>query len=56
VLTLGLSEVITSPLEGAAGKGAEMKLQVVYDTEDRVKVVNVLQDDRWIPTQKVASN
>lgn len=55
VLTLGLSEIITSPLEGAAGKGAKMKMQVVYDKEDKVKVVNVLQDDRWVPVQHIAS-
>ncbi len=55
VFTLGLSEVITSPLEGAAGKGAEMKARVIYDAEDRVSQVEVLQDERWMPVQKVSS-
>ncbi len=55
VFTLGLSEVITSPLEGAAGKGAEMKARVIYDGEDKVDQVEVLQDDRWMPVQKVSS-
>ncbi len=54
-MTLGLSEVITSPIEGAAGKGAEMKFQVVYDEKDRVETVNLLQDDRWVPVQKVSA-
>jgi len=55
VFTLGLSEIITSPLEGSAGKGAKMKLRVVYDQSDRVKLVDVLQDDRWVPVQNIAS-
>lgn len=56
VMTLGLSEVIASPLEGAAGGGAEMKFRVVYNDQDRVSVVNVLQDDRWVPVQRVAAS
>lgn len=56
VLTLGLSEIITSPVEGAAGKGAKMKMRVLYDKQDRVKEVNILQDDRWVPVQTIASS
>ncbi len=55
VLTLGLSEVVASPLEGAAGKGAEMKTRVLYDAKDRVDRVDVLQDDRWLPVQEVGT-
>ena len=55
VLTLGLSELIASPLEGAAGKGAEIKVRVIYDEEDRVDVIDVLQDDRWLPVQELGS-
>ncbi|HKI52128.1 MAG TPA: hypothetical protein VJ995_08650 [Geothermobacteraceae bacterium] len=53
VFTLGLSEVITSPLEGAAGQGAEMKTRVIYDANLKVDDVEILQDDRWLPVQKI---
>ena len=53
VCTLGLSEVITSPLEGAAGKGAEIKARVLYDDKDQVGMVDVLEDGRWLPMQKL---
>lgn len=53
VFTLGLSEVVTSPLEGAAGKGAQIKARVLYDGDDKVDQVEVLQDDRWLPVQDV---
>lgn len=55
VLTFGLSEIITSPLEGAAGKGAKIKMRVLYDTDDTLKQVNILQDDRWVPVQNIAA-
>jgi len=51
--TLGLSEVVTSPLEGAVGRGAEMQVKVVYNDQNRVDNVNVLKDERWMPMQKV---
>ena len=54
--TLGVSEIVTSPLEGAAGNGAEMQVQVNYDREDKVSQVNTLKDGRWIPVQKIADN
>jgi len=53
VFTLGLSEVILTPVEGSAGGGAEMKLRVIYDADDKVDEVEILQDDRWMPVQKV---
>jgi hypothetical protein len=53
VFTLGLSEVITSPLEGAAGQGAEMKTRVIYDANLQVDDVEVLQDNRWLPVQEI---
>jgi hypothetical protein len=56
VFTLGLSEVIASPLEGAAGQGAEMKTRVIYDANLKVDDVEVLQDDRWLPVQEVGKN
>jgi outer membrane protein assembly factor BamE (lipoprotein component of BamABCDE complex) len=56
VFTLGLSEVITSPLEGAAGKGAEIKTRVIYDANLKVDEVEVLQDDRWLPVQDLGNS
>jgi len=53
VMTLGLSEVVASPLEGAAGKGAEVKAKVLYDAANKVDQVEMLQDDRWIPIQNI---
>lgn len=50
--TLGLSEVVTSPLEGAAS-GAEMQVKVTYDKGNYVREVVVVKDDRLIPVQKV---
>ncbi len=51
--TLGISEIVTSPLEGAAGNGAEMQIQVSYDKADRVAGVNTLKDGRWLPVQGI---
>lgn len=55
VVTLGLSELVTTPLEGTAGSGAEIKLRVLYDSDDRVDEVEVLQDDRWLPVQDLGA-
>jgi outer membrane protein assembly factor BamE (lipoprotein component of BamABCDE complex) len=46
--TFGLSEVITSPVEGAVSKGAEVQLKVTYDGDEAVREVVVLKDDRWV--------
>ena len=51
--TLGISEIVTSPLEGAAGNGAEMQIQVSYDKDERVAGVNTLKDGRWLPVQEI---
>ncbi|MEP5763992.1 MAG: hypothetical protein ABJ308_05340 [Halieaceae bacterium] len=55
LFTLGLSEVVTSPLEGA-NKGAEMKIKVTYSDDERVNNVNVFQDDRWFPIQDITED
>ncbi len=46
VATLGISEVVTSPIECVAGKGAEMKIKVTYTANKEVLEVVVLGDDR----------
>lgn len=51
--TLGLSELVTSPMEGSLGKGAEMQLKVGYTADERVDEVVVLRDDRWVPIQEL---
>ncbi len=53
--TLGLSELITSPAEGALGDGAEIQVKVTYDTDDAVDEVEVLRDERWIPIQELGT-
>ncbi len=53
VTTLGLSEIVTNPVEGTAGAGKEMQVKVVYDAQNKVDVVDVLKDERWIRVQKV---
>ena len=55
VVTLGLSELVTTPVEGTAGSGAEIKLRVIYDSDDRVDEIEVLQDDRWLPVQDLGA-
>ena len=53
VTTFGLSEVITSPLEGAIGGGAEMQVKVTYNDEDAIKHIKILKDGRWVPVQNL---
>ncbi|MRX26526.1 hypothetical protein [Kangiella sp. HZ709] len=48
--TLGLSELVTSPLEGAIGEGGEMQVKVSYDENNKVDDVLVLSDGRWVKT------
>lgn len=50
--TLGLSELATTPLEGATS-GAEMQIKIIYDANNTVNEVVMLKDDRWIPIQKI---
>lgn len=54
--TLGLSEIITSPLEGAIGSGAEMQMKVTYDSNNAVSHVTMLKDGRWLSIQDVNKN
>lgn len=54
--TLGLSEVVTNPVEGTAGAGKEMQVKVTYDTQNKVEQVEVLKDDRWLHVQKVGDS
>lgn len=51
--TLGLSEIITSPLEGAIGNGSEMQIKVNYSSNNLVSHVDVLKDGRWLAVQHV---
>ena len=53
ITTLGLSEVVTNPVEGTAGAGKEMQIKVSYNAENKVDVVDVLKDERWLRVQKV---
>jgi outer membrane protein assembly factor BamE (lipoprotein component of BamABCDE complex) len=53
VTTLGLSEIVTNPVDGTAGAGKEMQIKVTYDAQNAVHLVDVLKDARWIRVQKV---
>ena len=53
VTTLGLSEIVTNPVEGTAGAGKEMQVKVTYDALSKVQVVEILKDDRWFQVQKI---
>ncbi|MEO1190743.1 MAG: hypothetical protein AAFY02_03245 [Pseudomonadota bacterium] len=50
VLTLGISEVVMTPLEAAAGDQGRMKFRVAYDEEDRVTEARIFDDPtrEWI--------
>lgn len=51
--TLGISELVTNPVEGTIGGGAEIQLKVAYDVGNKVSEVVVLKDNRWVPVQKL---
>lgn len=53
ITTLGLSEIVTNPVEGTAGAGKEMQVKVTYDAQNNVDVVDVLKDERWLRVQQV---
>lgn len=53
ITTLGLSEIVTNPVEGTAGAGKEMQIKVTYTAENKVDFVDVLKDERWLRVQKV---
>lgn len=38
---------------GPKGAGKEMQVKVVYDDSNRVDVVNVLKDERWIRVREI---
>lgn len=42
VFTLGLSELVTTPLEGGVGDAGERRFRIVYDQNDRVDYVEGL--------------
>ncbi len=50
VLTLGLSEVVMTPLEAVAGDQGRMKFRVVYDEEDRVTEARIFDEPtgEWV--------
>jgi hypothetical protein len=42
-------------VEGTAGAGKEMQVKVTYDGQNKVDVVELLKDERWIHLQTVGS-
>ena len=49
VVTLGLSELLTTPLESGVGDAGERRFRIVYDQNDRVDYVEALNDDnKWV--------
>ncbi|GAB5471267.1 MAG: hypothetical protein Kilf2KO_42970 [Rhodospirillales bacterium] len=50
ILTLGLSEIVATPLEAAVGDQGEMKLRVVYDQADKVTTSQILDEKEgdWV--------
>lgn len=51
VLTLGLSEVVTTPVEGAVGDQGEIRLRVDYGPDGRLTEARVLDGADWIPIE-----
>lgn len=49
VLTLGLSELVTTPLEAGVGDAGERRCRIVYDEDDRVSRIESFDDGEWIP-------
>ena len=54
IVTLGISEVVTNPIEGTVGKGSELQFKIIYDEDDKVERVDVLKDNRWFPMQELS--
>ena len=48
VQTLGLSELITNPVEGTLGQGSKIQVAVKYSDDNKVTEVAVIKDDRLI--------
>jgi hypothetical protein len=53
VLTLGLWEVVGTPIEGVAN-GTEMTIEVTYDQSDRVVATNAIQGAHKMPVTAAA--
>lgn len=49
ILTFGLSELVTTPLEVGVGDKGTVTLRVFYDAADRVNRVDALDADGWVP-------
>lgn len=49
VLTLGLSEVIATPLEYAVGDQGEIRLRTSYDMDWRLTRSEILDAEEWVP-------
>lgn len=56
VLTLGLSEVIATPLEGAVGDVGEIKLRTNYNQDWRLINALILDEGRWVSMEQFAAN
>ena len=46
--TLGLSELVTNPVEGTLGQGSRVQVTVKYSDDNKVADVAVLKDDRLV--------
>ncbi len=53
VLTLGLSEVVATPLEAVAGDAGEMQIRANYDGAGKLKTTDVRTGDGWTPLEEV---
>lgn len=49
VLTLGLSEVVATPLEAGVGDAGVMSLKVFYNEAGQVTRAMTLDDEAWVP-------
>ncbi|MEM9138588.1 MAG: hypothetical protein AAGB15_02060 [Pseudomonadota bacterium] len=56
VLTLGLSEVIATPLEGAVGDVGEVRLRADYDTDWRLTMARLLDGNEWVSVTQYNAN
>ena len=54
VFTLGLWEVVGTPIESVAS-GTHMKVEVIYDGEDRVKSVTFLEGEKLVAPADLAT-
>lgn len=55
VFTLGLSEVIATPLEGAVGDQGEIKLRANYDDDWRLISAELLDGKDWISIREYSA-